>query len=358
MTSTGTASNSAIFMYRLPNTTEVEHISGELSDTCDVEDAILIQPFSGKKLFLIPIKEQSEVTEPVEVLGSKEKEYDSEKTGGSTGSTAVSLQDMAIERSRDEIKGIHIDTKASYLARFESFHSSLKKGDHEKLILSRVEEKETAKSPEELFEALNAKYTNTFNYLLMSAEHGVWLGATPERLGVVEGNTLHTEAIAGTKPVNVPRTWTEKERIEHQLVIDFIAENLEKNGCKVKVEETKELTAGMVKHLHTKLQADIAGALGSDLIDGLHPTSATCGIPQKSAQDFIIENEEHHRELYTGYIGIITPEKQQYFVNLRCMQVQGDKAYLYLGGGLTVDSEGELEWNETCEKAKTLLGVL
>lgn len=320
--------SSTDFLYRVPNSEEVVHVSGYLSETCDSDETIVIQPFSGKKLFLVPINELIKDTES--------------RTYGIEGKTTTPIT----------------NTKETYLSRFEAFHTALKAGTYKKLILSRVGEEKTKKSPLELFKALNAKYTNTFNYLLVSAEHGVWLGATPERLGVVEGNTLFTEAVAGTKPINSERDWTSKERHEHQLVIDFIEESLKANGCGVRVEETQDLEAGMVKHLHTKIQAEIGNNKPEDLIDALHPTSATCGIPQRAAQEFIIENEAHDRELYTGYIGVLKKDSQKYFVNLRCMQVQGESAYLYLGGGLTVDSEGELEWNETCEKAKTLLSVL
>jgi isochorismate synthase len=36
----------------------------------------------------------------------------------------------------------------------------------------------------------------------------------------------------------------------------------------------------------------------------------------------------------------------------------GKKAYLYTGGGLTIDSEVEKEWEETKNKAETLLAVI
>ena len=46
------------------------------------------------------------------------------------------------------------------------------------------------------------------------------------------------------------------------------------------------------------------------------------------------------------------------FVNLRCMQIKGSTALLYVGGGITKDSIPEDEWEETVAKSKTMLKVL
>ena len=46
------------------------------------------------------------------------------------------------------------------------------------------------------------------------------------------------------------------------------------------------------------------------------------------------------------------------FVNLRCAQLFENTAYLYVGGGFTKDSIPDLEWDETENKAQTLLKVM
>jgi isochorismate synthase len=46
------------------------------------------------------------------------------------------------------------------------------------------------------------------------------------------------------------------------------------------------------------------------------------------------------------------------FVNLRCMSVQNNKATIYVGGGITKDSNASKEWEETVSKAKTMKRVL
>ena len=46
------------------------------------------------------------------------------------------------------------------------------------------------------------------------------------------------------------------------------------------------------------------------------------------------------------------------FVNLRCMKIDANSATLFVGGGITIDSEPESEWEETQHKLQTMLQVI
>ena len=46
------------------------------------------------------------------------------------------------------------------------------------------------------------------------------------------------------------------------------------------------------------------------------------------------------------------------YVNLRCMEIQNNKAILYAGAGVTEYSDPEQEWYETELKCNTLLNVI
>ena len=95
------------------------------------------------------------------------------------------------------------------------------------------------------------------------------------------------------------------------------------------------------------------------MLDLLHPTSAVCGMPQEPALDFLRKHEEYDRAFYSGYLGPVNIENEtNIFVNLRCMQLLSQKAILYAGAGVTIDSDPEKEWQETEMKLQTLLNVL
>jgi isochorismate synthase len=72
-----------------------------------------------------------------------------------------------------------------------------------------------------------------------------------------------------------------------------------------------------------------------------------------------LENEGYDRSFYSGFLGPMHVDGQSHlYVNLRCMQVRERTATLYVGGGVTRDSDPCAEWRETELKAETLLAVL
>ncbi|HEU0124995.1 MAG TPA: chorismate-binding protein, partial [Flavobacterium sp.] len=101
-----------------------------------------------------------------------------------------------------------------------------------------------------------------------------------------------------------------------------------------------------------------------EVIDTLHPTPAVCGLPKKKSKVFILENENYDRTFYTGFLGELnstfteTNTSSDLFVNLRCMQIQEDKAILYMGCGITKESIPEKEWEESVNKSMTMKRVL
>ena len=94
------------------------------------------------------------------------------------------------------------------------------------------------------------------------------------------------------------------------------------------------------------------------LIGHLHPGPAICGMPKEKAMDMIKSMEHHDRAYYCGYLGLRTQNDTSLFINLRCMQIFKDQFALYVGGGLTAQSNGESEWEETSIKSKTLESVI
>ncbi|MCK5637446.1 MAG: chorismate-binding protein, partial [Flavobacteriaceae bacterium] len=44
--------------------------------------------------------------------------------------------------------------------------------------------------------------------------------------------------------------------------------------------------------------------------------------------------------------------------NLRCMQIKNSNAIVYVGGGITVDSIPENEWEETVAKSEVMKRVI
>lgn len=250
--------------------------------------------------------------------------------------------------------------KKIYLEKIEKITQNINKGDFKKVVYSKIKNKKKPQNfaLQKTFDSLCKEYPNTFVYCISTPDFGTWIGATPEVLIEKKENEFKTVSLAGTRVKGVE--WTEKERMEQQVVTDFISQNIAGFCSELDVSEPYDLDTGSVIHL----KSDIRGKLNKEhsiweVASALNPTPAVCGLPQNLAKEYILNNEIHQRKLYTGCIGPMNLNKHQsLFVNLRCMQIGKNDLSLYLGGGIMGDSIPENEWIETENKSKTLLSIL
>ena len=240
----------------------------------------------------------------------------------------------------------------------------LKKGDLEKVVLSRkISLTKQGGSPFQVFVRLLSRYPGAFRYLWHHPAVGTWLGATPETLLSVKNGEMHTMSLAGTQPFRgtTEVEWGEKEREEQAMVTRSVLGQIGPLAVDIKTGITQTVKAGNLLHLLTPITAKLpSGTTGlNKVISVLHPTPAVCGLPREKAREFILEHEGYDRKYYTGYLGPVDPEKgTDLFVNLRCMEVRGEEYSIYVGGGITRDSDPEAEWQETVNKSETMRSVL
>lgn len=233
----------------------------------------------------------------------------------------------------------------------------------DKVVLSR---KEVVKFDNcdvfKIYQKLLVNYPTAYVYLWFHPVSGLWMGATPELLVSTDNQQFNIMALASTQEYKgtLEVGWNEKELQEHQFVIDYIVSQL--TDYKLQISNIYTVKAGNLVHL----RADISGEINhtnfdlSKLIKELHPTSATCGLPKEKAKEFILKNEGYNREYYTGFLGEINNVVSDLYVNLRCMRVEIDKQQisLYIGGGITKNSNLQDEWLETIAKSKVMKKVL
>ncbi|MEN1785955.1 MAG: chorismate-binding protein [Bacteroidota bacterium] len=266
----------------------------------------------------------------------------------SSNSTAVSLS----TKYRDH-----------HIQRVAAAKEAIRKGDLQKVVLSRSITVKTSKRFLDIFVGLVQKYNSAFCYGWYHPSVGMWLGATPERLVAFSVDTLKTTALAGTLPY-VPKStpqWTAKEIEEQQMVTDYIMRCLEDKANSVNTTLAQSIRAGNVWHLRSEITAKLPFEELMNVVKAVHPTPAICGLPLKAALHFINEQEQYDREFYCGYMGpinIVAQRTVDFFVNLRCLKYLDNKANIYVGGGITGESDPEMEWEETQHKSKTILAVL
>lgn len=252
-------------------------------------------------------------------------------------------------------------TGEEYMKQVENVRNQIREGAAGKVVISRQLQVALFSGfhPVKFFDLLCRLYPEAFIYLACFPGHGCWTGATPETMVSFSDGRLSTMALAGTRQSGSSGNWNEKDLNEHRFVVEYIGLQLSKAGCSnISVSETAEITAGRVMHLLTRFNAGCRYNELASVVRHLHPTPAVCGWPAEKALEIIRNTEIHDRAYYTGFLGPAEENKADLFVNLRCLQLFGDRAVLYTGGGLTAESDPAKEWDETVLKSTTMLSAI
>ena len=254
-----------------------------------------------------------------------------------------------------------------YMEQVDAIKSSIATGAFQKAVLSRIRVVDGMHIEiiPKLYQAICRRHPNAFTYLFKSDEH-FWLGASPEPLLRLREGKVSTVSLAGTRPyaekhLDINR-WTAKEVLEQEYVTRYIHDVLRAFNVKdYRISSPYVKKAGNLLHLRTDFTLDFERLDGRlwDFVDAMHPTPAVAGQPKEDAIRFIKQLEPHDRDYYTGFLGpLLHQGATDLFVNLRCMKITPAYISLYIGGGITLESDPAEEWNETRLKALSLLKIM
>lgn len=329
--------------YSLPNSNEVNTViqkDAELYDTeCYAEECFVLAPFDyHEKAFCIPLQKSDHLEATFSL-------------------NAIEKNTIAVDEDSQK--------KEIYCKQVNEIIAEIIIRNATKIVLSRKKEFPLEKFDLSLLiKRLLNLYPTAFRYVWFHPETGLWCGASPEVLLKTEGVAFETMALAGTQKIEINKEphWNFKELNEQKIVVDAISTSLQKVTSVVRISKTYNHEAASLVHLRT----DITGILKkgkttlSTITSVLHPTPAVCGTPQEYAKSYILEKENYNREFYTGFVGPICEKRScsRLFVNLRCMKIENNVANLFVGGGITIDSNPESEWEETQHKLQTMLQVI
>jgi len=249
------------------------------------------------------------------------------------------------------------EEKKQYVNVIESILLKINKSSLKKVVYSKkFSFKFKSSNYLKIFQNLINLYSNAFCYLFFHPSEGFWLGASPELLFTKRNSNLKTVALAGTK-FNSKDYWGKKEIEEQKIVSAEIKENLSPLCDSLEIGKPLTVKAGPVEHLKSTIMGKSNVSI-SKIIQTLFPTSAIAGHPRPLALKLIFEIEEHDRSFYSGFIGFKERNLFSSFVNLRCLNLNSDKASIYVGSGITNESNPENEWQELKMKSETILNAL
>ena len=243
----------------------------------------------------------------------------------------------------------------TYLRAFNSVIEEIKNGNTYLLNLTFRTKIETNLTLADIFAQAKAPYK-----LLIDNE---FVCFSPECFVKIKDNTISTYPMKGTIDASIPNAKeiilnNKKELAEHTMIVDLMRNDLNMVGFDTKVPSFRyidKIKAGdkellqVSSKIEAKLPKNWYKNLG-DILDTILPAGSITGTPKKKTIDIINNIETSKRALYTGVFGIFDGNCMQSAVMIRAISKDGDNLYYHSGGGITIDSNPKMEYQELLDK--------
>ena len=242
-------------------------------------------------------------------------------------------------------------------------------GDVMQVVLSQRMSKPFAASPLALYRSLRSLNPSPYMFYFNFEDFFV-IGASPEILVRLEGDTVTVRPIAGTRRRGVSfeedqalekdLLSDEKERAEHVQLLDLGRNDA---GRVAKVGSVK-LTENMmveryshVMHIVSNVEGKLQDGLNAlDVLKATFPAGTVSGAPKVRAMEIIDELEPVKRGIYAGAVGYLGFHgDMDLAIAIRTAIVKDNKLHVQAGAGIVADSDPSSEWQETQNKARAVL---
>ena len=244
---------------------------------------------------------------------------------------------------------------AEYRHSLDKVLEEIKEGNTYLLNLTFKTEIKTNLSLKEVFTYARAKYKLYFK--------DKFICFSPEKFIEIEGNSISTYPMKGTIEASIPNAKekilaNQKEMAEHVMIVDLMRNDLSMVAKEVKVARFRyidKIKAGEKELL--QVSSKIVGKLPSNWRDNLGetlekllPAGSITGTPKRSTVNIIQRIENYKRGFYTGVFGVFDGESLYSAVMIRFIEKKEDKLYYKSGGGITIDSDAQSEYEELIDK--------
>ncbi|MBW3087873.1 anthranilate synthase component I family protein [Bifidobacterium sp. 82T24] len=269
--------------------------------------------------------------------------------------------------------------RASYVRGVESLRGHMREGDAYVANYSLRMTVSSPFAPYGLFRRLAlynpapyAGYVNGGGWQIVSS--------SPERFLRCERRHVTTEPIKGTRPRSADPTvdrrnraeleQSEKDHSELLMVTDLERNDLSRVARPGTVATPAFAAVHSFAHVHhliSTVEADLAGGRTvEDAIAAMSPGGSITGAPKRRVMQLIDRYERSARGAYTGslgYIGFNGDSDLNILIRsaTHTGQARGCGPYEYhigAGGGITVESDPDFEYDEAMQKAEALLDAL
>lgn len=195
------------------------------------------------------------------------------------------------------------------------------------------------------------------------------VSASPELFFTMNGSRLACRPMKGTarrgmttssdNAAALALSQSIKDRAENIMITDMLRNDMGRiaDAGSVRVDSLYDVEKYPTVWQMTSSVSATSSAPFSEILAALFPCASVTGAPKAASMSIIAELEDTPREIYTGAIGYLAPEREaQFSVAIRTawLDKNRERATYGVGGGIVWDSDPEAEFRECLSKARVL----
>jgi anthranilate synthase component 1 len=280
-------------------------------------------------------------------------------------------QDGTTRRPKDGFQSAY--SQQAYEAGVRKAKEYIAAGDIFQTVLSRRIYRKTDAQPFDIYRALRRINPSPYMFYLELPDGLRLIGSSPEVLVRLDGRTVETRPLAGTRPRGATPEADEalatelladpKERAEHVMLVDLARNDVGRVARYGTVHVPTLMEVERYSHV-MHIVSQVVGTLeptksAFDVLRACFPAGTLSGAPKVRAMEIIDELEPERRGPYGGAVGYFGfTGSMDTCITIRTIVMQGDTVYLQAGAGIVADSDPEREFEETKSKLRALSQAL
>ena len=248
----------------------------------------------------------------------------------------------------------------------------IRAGDIFQVVLSQRFSTKVKAPPFDIYRALRSVNPSPYMFYLNFGPLKL-VGASPEMLVRVEGESIDLRPIAGTRPralkefddaeLEKDMLSDEKERAEHIMLVDLGRNDVGRIAELGSVYVSELMIVERYSHV-MHLVSNVCGKLSDgcetfDVLRATFPAGTLTGAPKIRAMEIIEELESIKRGPYGGTMGYFSfSGNLDSCIIIRTLIIKDDMAYVQAGAGIVADSDPASEYIETLNKALAVVRAI
>lgn len=260
-------------------------------------------------------------------------------------------------------------TEAQYAKRIEQIHEFIRAGDVYQLNFTAPVSLAVNGSIADLYARLRVRQPVDYGAFIHAGQGHYILSFSPELFFRIDPDRrITTRPMKGTarrgRTTQEDRARAEwlsndvKNRAENLMIVDLLRNDLGRiaefgsvhpeNMFAVERYPTLwQMTSTVTAQLRPEVRY-------RDVFRALFPCGSITGAPKIRAMQLLAELEDHPRGVYTGAIGMFSPQRTIFNVAIRTLEMRGSKGSMGVGSGIVIDSDAAEEFSECLLKSEFL----